>query len=93
MHSNFSHIELHLGERFFKYKQDVNGLRESVERFFSKIINQIEAGLPEVPDEESKENGDDFGFDGNNWTCPTCTNVNANTVEQCGICRTKKPVI
>ena len=38
----------HLGEQFFKYKQQVNTLRDTVERHFSKVINEIEAGLPSV---------------------------------------------
>lgn len=57
-------IELHLGERFFKYKQEVNTLRDAVERHFSKVINQIEAGLPDVPDDENDE--DDVMLDGGN---------------------------
>lgn len=39
-------IVIHLGERFYKYKQDVNSMRDTVERHFSKVISQIEAGLP-----------------------------------------------
>ena len=42
----------HLGERFFKYKMEVNSMRDIVERHFSKVINEIEAGLPSIRDEE-----------------------------------------
>lgn len=31
--------KIHLGERFFRYKQDVNNLRSTVETHFSKVIN------------------------------------------------------
>jgi len=67
---------LHLGEKFFRYKQEVNNMRDTVERHFSKTINQIEAGLPEVADEESKA-GDVLSLDDvETWTCPTCTTIN-----------------
>lgn len=39
---------IHLGDRFFRYKQEVNNLRSTLEGHFSRVINQIEAGLPEV---------------------------------------------
>ena len=72
-------VGLHLGERFFKYKQDVNTLRDAVERHFSKVINQIEAGLPDVEDEENM--GDIDIVEGDTWTCPTCTNTNAKNID------------
>lgn len=56
--------ESHLGERFFKYKQDVNSLRETVEHHFSKVINQIEAGLPDIKDDEECKGEDDDVFGG-----------------------------
>jgi hypothetical protein len=31
-------IEIHLGEPFYKYKQDVNSIKDIVERHFSKLI-------------------------------------------------------
>lgn len=67
-----------MGDRFFKYKQDVNTLRDAVERHFSKVINQIEAGLPEVHDEESSDNQEEIDRfnSATTWTCPTCTNIN-----------------
>ena len=34
-----SYGSIHLGDRFFKYKQDVNTLKEAVEHHFSKVIN------------------------------------------------------
>jgi len=49
---------IHLGERFFKYKQDVNNLRSAVETHFSKVINQIEAGLPDIQDDDDKIGGE-----------------------------------
>lgn len=56
-------------------------MRDTVERHFSKVINQIEAGLPEVPEEETKEDDDLNSFKESTWTCPTCTNVNGKEVE------------
>lgn len=85
---------IHLGDRFFKYKQDVNSLRDAVERHFSKVINQIEAGLPDVTDEEEKTEDDVDKYNAaTTWTCPTCTNINQMNVEVCAICKTKKPKI
>jgi hypothetical protein len=68
--------KLHIGEKFFRYKQDVNTLRDAVERHFSKVINQIEAGLPEVANEEKNDEDVDM-MEATSWTCPTCTNTNA----------------
>ena len=68
---------MHLGKRFIDYKEIVNSLKDSVEQHFSKVINQIEAGLPEVADEESKEGDEDDVFVGaTTWTCLTCTAIN-----------------
>jgi hypothetical protein len=51
-----------------------------VERHFSKVINQIEAGLPDVTDEEEKTDEEVDRFNSAaTWTCPTCTNINQNT--------------
>ena len=50
---------MHLGEKFFKYKQEVNTMRDTVERHFSKVINEIEAGLPSVSFEEVKVEDDE----------------------------------
>jgi hypothetical protein len=38
----------HLGERFFKYKQDMNTMKQTLERHFSAIINDIEEDFPSV---------------------------------------------
>ena len=86
---------IHIGERFFKYKQDVNGLKSVVETHFSKVINQIEAGLPEIMDDsEIKMVGELDKFNkAQTWTCPTCTNLNQMSVELCQICRTKRPQV
>ena len=65
-----------------------------MERHFSKVINQIEAGLPDVDDEECKEDDEtDRYHSATTWTCPTCTNINQMNIEACGICKTKKPKI
>lgn len=38
-----------LADRFFKFKQEVNSLKEAVEKHFSKVISDLEAGMPDVP--------------------------------------------
>lgn len=84
-----------MGERFFKYKQDVNDLKSVVETHFSKVINQIEAGLPDIKDDiddNTITEADRFSK-ATTWTCPTCTNLNQMSMDLCQICRTKKPKI
>ncbi len=52
-------------------------MRDTVEGHFGKVINQIEAGLPEVADEEEDGEEHSFSFVDNSktdWLCPTCTN-------------------
>ena len=64
-------IDIKLGENFFKYKQNVNSLREAVETHFRRVIQDIENGLPAVKDEELKE--DEYAIlMKQDWTCPTC---------------------
>ena len=60
-----------LGEKFFKFKQNVNTLREAVETHFRRVIKDIERGLPAVQDEEVKENEYAILLK-QDWTCPTC---------------------
>ncbi len=84
----------HLGERFFKYKQDVNSLKETLERHFSTVIGEIEAGLPSVQVEESKDCDDDEEDTFNKaktWTCIMCTTPNPIGNTRCQICRTAAP--
>lgn len=71
---------IHLGERFYRYKEEVNNLRSTLEGHFSKVINQIEAGLPEIREAENVQEDDVFNS-APTWTCPTCTVVNAMNVE------------
>lgn len=70
----------------------MNSLKDVVEKHFSRVINQIEAGLPEVQEDDVADSMME-NLEGIQWTCPTCTNLNANNTLQCGICRTKKPDI
>jgi len=42
-----------LGERFFKYKQEIITLRETAERHLNSSMASIGAGLPEVTKEVS----------------------------------------
>lgn len=72
--------EIHLGEKFFKYKEEINTLRSTLGEHFSRVIIQIEAGLPDVKDEKG-ENESDLVFTDTSWTCPTCTVVNQSQHE------------
>lgn len=81
---------LHLGERFYKYKSDINSLRTVLERHFSEIITNLEEGLPYIEEQENFNELDTFSG-ANQWTCPTCTIINPMTSAQCGTCKTKRP--
>ncbi len=84
-----------LGERFFKYKQEVNSLKETLERHFGMVISEIEAGLPSVEVEETTEDDeeDDTFSKATTWTCITCTTANPITNERCQTCRAAAPKI
>jgi hypothetical protein len=69
-----------MGDSFHKYKKEVMLLREAVERHFSKVISQIEAGLPDVIEHEADKD-DVFQANSTTWICPTCTTTNLNTQE------------
>ena len=84
----------HFGERFFKYKQEVNSLKDTLERHFGTVISEIEAGLPSVEVEESKNEEDDEEDSFNKattWTCIICTTANPMANLKCQICRTAAP--
>lgn len=86
----------HLGERFFKYKQEVNSMKDTLERHFGTVISEIEAGLPSVEVEESKgddDDEDDTFTKATTWTCIICTTQNAMALDKCQICRTAAPKI
>jgi hypothetical protein len=58
------------------------------------VINQIEAGLPDIHDEEGASAEEIDRFNGaTTWTCPTCTNINEMKIAKCIICKTDKPKI
>jgi hypothetical protein len=44
-------LEIHLGSRFIRYKEEVNNLRHVMEKYFKEVISDIEAGLPSIPDD------------------------------------------
>lgn len=79
-----------LADKFFKFKQEVNSLKDTVEKHFSKILGDLEAGMPDVPAGDEDE---DIDLGGTNWTCPTCTNENPQKMDKCGICRSLKPAV
>ena len=84
--------ELFLGERFYKFKTEINGMKSALETHFTRIIASLEAGLPGVEEVEGVAELDTFGG-ASNWTCPTCTVSNPMTSALCSTCRTKKPAI
>jgi hypothetical protein len=73
-----------LNEIFFKYKQDLINLRATLENHFNKCMASIQAGLPEVMDEDNIED-DDICFEVNSssWTCPVCMIRNESTSANC----------
>ena len=85
----------HLGERFFKYKQDMNTMKQTLERHFSAIINDIEEDFPSVQVEDCKEEEeyDDFAFiNTTNWTCFICRSKNTNDSPFCTECGSPSPI-
>lgn len=69
--------------------------KDQVEKNFAKILNQIDAGLPEVQDIDEIEgsDGDDDLKEMNEWTCPCCTTLNRKENLKCQTCQTEKPKI
>jgi hypothetical protein len=67
-------LEIHLGSRFIRYKEEVNNLRHVMEKYFKEVISDIEAGLPSIPD-DMKIKGKEFDSFGalKFWTCLSCT--------------------
>jgi hypothetical protein len=84
-----------LGERFYKYKIQVKSLSIILETHFHAVISEIEAGLPCVQVEDSKD-GDDDEDDhlskATTWICIICTTSNPMANSRCQICRTAAPV-
>jgi len=72
-------VELMIGDRFIRFKMQVVGLQEAVSKHFAKILNSIEAGLPEVKDEENfcrELVSAEYEKAMQSWTCPICTTSN-----------------
>ena len=65
-----------MGERFFKYKQEIITLRETAERHLNSSMASIEAGLPEVTKEVAGGGRRDVLFEEiaekQEWKCRTC---------------------
>ena len=63
-----------LSQKFIRYKEQVNSLREVVEHHFNTVMREIMNGLPSI--EEDFEDEADYEFDGGNtgthWTCRVC---------------------
>ena len=66
--------KLHLGEKFFKYKQELDNLQNVLEKNFNRTMQDIRNGLPDVV-EDGEDDETDFNFGGTStgeWTCRTC---------------------
>lgn len=65
--------QFHQGEKFFKFKEVVNTMKDVLENHFNTVCTSIQNGLPEVAN--STEDDVDYKFDGTNggkWACVTC---------------------
>lgn len=82
--------KMHLGERFFNFKREVIGTKESVEQHFGKTMQDIEADLPEVPYDGDK---DVYmtNFTKDQWFCQQCTASNPVKQTYCQTCSAPKP--
>ena len=92
--------EVRLNDEFYVWKENVNGLVNSLSSYFSKITQEILANFPEVVD---------FAVDGeaaidaqllsyskdqalhSHWSCPMCTFANVPSNQTCQICQTPRP--
>ena len=71
-----------LGQKFFVYKQEINGLRSACENFFVSIMKEISGGLQMV--EQSDESEPEDVIDPNApWTCPVCFEECPANTEKC----------
>ena len=64
-----------MGEKFFKYKQEIITLREAAERHLNSAVADIEAGLPDVAVEKTTKRRDvlfDEIAEKADWRCRTC---------------------
>jgi hypothetical protein len=67
--------KINLTKKFYEYKQQSVGLRETLERHYDKTIKDIKAGLPDVEVSEDSSDDEDYNFkdDGKGeWSCIEC---------------------
>lgn len=97
---------MQLGLKFRNFKEDVNSLRIAVDSHFTRVVQQLEDGLPDVIDETcanssggnvpgkstSHKGGSLYKFETSAaWMCLLCLNENAKDATQCTICRSNRP--
>ena len=80
-----------MGEKFYKYKQEIITLREAAEKHLNSCISSIEAGLPEVAREKMNQQKRDIKFleiakNKNEWMCKTCKDKNSINDKKCRTC-------
>ena len=86
----------YLGERFFQYKQDMNAMKQMLERHFNNLLNDVENEFPSVQVEESKNNEDENDrlefINSSTWACFYCSTKNTKSVPYCIECRSPSPL-
>lgn len=85
-----------MNQDFFKFKQNANDLKHSVNDHFSRIMTRIQLDFPEVTESKAKgkkqqvDSSDEEGAPESNdkvqWPCFICTNINKATDQNCLIC-------
>ena len=78
-----------MGEKFFKYKQEIITLRASTEKFLNMTMNDIAQGLPSVTAEENTKKRDvlfDEIAEKSDWQCRICLGKNKKGVKTCTTC-------
>ena len=87
-----------LGHAFFKYKQEMSTLRDTVERHINNLMSSIENGLPEVKVAINANDKTDYTFTGEGangiqeWTCKVCQVKNEWKIKNCITCNNNRPV-
>lgn len=81
--------DIQLGEKFFKFKQDLITLRATLENHFNKCLVSIQQGLPEVVDDDDDD--DEILFEMAQWTCKICKIHMKKEELTCRNCKRAKP--
>jgi len=92
--------EIRMAEQFYTWKENVNGLVNSLSAYFGEIKKEILANFPDVRElpvsEEVLIEAQLLSYSKDqalhsHWTCPSCTFANVPANSQCQICQTQRP--